>query len=191
MNVFIALKGSHFWFLFVVSKLSLRMQPARRQRVKKAPKRLNVCKLNQDSKRQAFTTDIDNNLSAVQLNSKDPEENWAVFRTVVCSLAVNTVGYASRKNQDWFDGKWWKIQLLLERKHRLHKVLQDDTSSFSKKASNNNICETVQRDAGTYKIPGLDGLTMPQACLMSGYQKRVLWRSSDVKALLRWLEETL
>ena len=38
----------------VVSKLNLRIQPARRPQGKKAPKRLDVSKLNKDSMRQDF-----------------------------------------------------------------------------------------------------------------------------------------
>ena len=44
----------------VVSKLNLRIQPARRPQGKKAPKRLDVSKLNKDSMRQDFLTDICN-----------------------------------------------------------------------------------------------------------------------------------
>ena len=63
----------------VVSKLKLRIQPARRPQGKKAPKRLDVSKLNHDSMRQAFINDISNQLGAMNLSSEDPEENWTVF----------------------------------------------------------------------------------------------------------------
>ena len=59
----------------VVSKLNLRIQPARRPQGKKAPKRLDVSKLNHDSMRQAFLTDICNQLDAVNLSSENTEEN--------------------------------------------------------------------------------------------------------------------
>ena len=49
----------------VVSKLNLRIQPARRPQGKKAPIRLDVSKRNQDSMRQAFLTDICNQLDAI------------------------------------------------------------------------------------------------------------------------------
>ena len=62
----------------VASKLNLRIQSARRPQGKKAPKRLNVSKLNQDSMRQAFLTDNCNQLDAINLSSENPEENWTV-----------------------------------------------------------------------------------------------------------------
>ena len=102
----------------VVSKLNLRIQPARRPQGRKAPKRLDVSKLNHDS--------------------------MTVFQKVVHSSAATTIGHPSRKHQDWFDENDEEIKLLLEEKHCLHKAHQYDTSSVSKKAAYNNICKTVQ-----------------------------------------------
>ena len=59
----------------VVSKLNLRIQFAGRFQGKKAPKRLDVSKLNQDSMRQAFLTDICNQMDAINLSTDNPEEN--------------------------------------------------------------------------------------------------------------------
>ena len=112
----------------VVSKLNLRIQPARRPQGKKAPKRLDVSKLNNDSMRQDFLTDICNQLDAMNLSSEDPEENWTVFHKTVLSSAASTLGHPSCKHQDWFDENDDEIQRLLEEKHRLHKAHQDDTS---------------------------------------------------------------
>ena len=81
----------------------LRIQPTWRPQGKKAPKRLDVSKQNNDSMRQAFTNDISNQLGAMNLSSEDPEENWAVFQKVVHSSASTTIGHPSRKHQDWFD----------------------------------------------------------------------------------------
>ena len=97
--------GANCWtdHRLVVSKLNLRIQPARRPQGKKAPKRLDVSKLNHDSMRQAFINDISNQLCAMNLSSEDPEENWTVFQKVVHSSAATTIGHPSRKHQDWFD----------------------------------------------------------------------------------------
>ena len=63
----------------VVSKLNLRIQPARRPQGKKAPKRLDVSKLNQDSMRLVFFTDICNQLDTINLSSENPEEKLDSF----------------------------------------------------------------------------------------------------------------
>ena len=62
----------------VVSKANLKIQPARRPQGMKALKRLDVSKLNQGSMRQAFLTDICNQLDAINLSSEDPEKNLRV-----------------------------------------------------------------------------------------------------------------
>ena len=74
----------------VVSKLNLHIQPSRRPQGKKVPVRLDVSKLKQDSKGQAFINDICSHLDATELTSDDPEENWTVFRDTVHSSAMDS-----------------------------------------------------------------------------------------------------
>ena len=59
----------------VVSKLNLRIQPVRWPQGKKIPKRLDVSKLKQDSKRQAFINDICSHLDALEHSSEDVDES--------------------------------------------------------------------------------------------------------------------
>ena len=128
----------------LVSKLNLHIQPARRPQSKKVPKRLDVSKLKQDSKRQAFINDICSRLDAMELTSDDPEENWTDFRDTVHSSAMDSLGQVSRKHQDWFDENDEEIQGLLEEKHQKHRAYLSDTSSVSNKVAYSNICKTVQ-----------------------------------------------
>ena len=65
------------------SKLNLTFRPARRPQSKKAPKRLDVSKLNQDSLIQAFLTDIWTQLDIINLSSENPDENWTNFHQMV------------------------------------------------------------------------------------------------------------
>ena len=55
----------------VVSKFNLKTHPVRRPQSKKAPKRLDVSTLNQDSIRHAFLNDICNQMGAINLSSED------------------------------------------------------------------------------------------------------------------------
>ena len=98
------------------------------------PKRLDVTKLKQDSKRQAFINDICSRLDAMKLHSDNPKENWTVFKDTVHSSAMDSLGFD--KNDE--------IQGLLEEKHQKHKAYLSDTSSVSNKAAYSNICKTVQ-----------------------------------------------
>ena len=133
--------GADCWTVhrLVVSKLNLLIQPARRPQGKKVPKRLDVSKLKQDSKRQAFINDICSRLDAMELTSDDPEENWTVFRDTVHSSAMYSLGPVSRKHRDWFDENEEEIQGLLEGKYQKHKAYLSDTSSVSNKAAYSNM----------------------------------------------------
>ena len=59
----------------VVSKLNLRIQPVRQQQGKKVPKRLDISKLKQDSKKQTFVNDICSRLDALEHSSEDVDES--------------------------------------------------------------------------------------------------------------------
>ena len=136
----------------VVSKLNLRIQPVRRPQGKKVPKKLDVSKLKQDSKRQAFVNDLCSRLDALEHSSEDVDESWTVFRDTVHSSAMNSLGPVSRKHQDWFDENDKEIQGLLEEKHQKllkekhqkHKAYLRNTSSVSSNIAYSNICKTVQ-----------------------------------------------
>ena len=58
----------------VASKLNLRIQPVRRPQGKNVPKKLDVSKLKQDSKRQAFVKNLCSPLDALEHSSEDVDE---------------------------------------------------------------------------------------------------------------------
>ena len=125
----------------VVSKLNLRIQPVRRPQGKKLPKKLDVSKLKQDSKRQAFINDLCSRLDALEHRSEDVDESWTVFRDTVHSSAMDSLGPVSRKHQDCLDENDKEIQGLLEEKHQKHKAYLRITSSVSSKTAYSNICK--------------------------------------------------
>ena len=102
-------------YRLAVSILNVRIYPARQPQGQKAPKRLDVSKLKEDNKRQAFLVDIRNNLDALQLSSDDPQENLTVLRNAFHSSAVNNLGHESRKQQDWFDENDEEIRIFLKK----------------------------------------------------------------------------
>ena len=140
----------------VVSKLSQRIQPARRPQGKKASKRLDVSKLNQDSMRQAFLTDICNQLDAINLSSENPEEKWTVFHKVVHSSAATTLGHLSRKHQDWFDENDDDIQRLLEKKKNTDctRHIKMILAQYLRKQPTATFVRQSRPSLGTSKSPG-------------------------------------
>ena len=146
----------------VVSKLNLRIQPVRRPQGKKVPKKLDVSKLKQDSKRQAFVNDLYSRLDALEHSSEDVDESWTVFRDTVNSSAMYFLGQVSRKHQYWFDENDKEIQGLLDEKHQKHKAYLRNTSSVSSKTAYSNICKTLYglQSAGTIPLLSADGLSL-------------------------------
>ena len=134
----------------VVSKLNLRIQPARRPQGKKAPKRLNVSKLNKDSMRQDFLTDICNQLDAINLSSEDPEENGTVFHKTVLSSAASTLGHPSRKHQDWFDENDDEIQKSTDCTRHIKMIL----AQYQRKQPTATFVRQSRPSLVTCKIPG-------------------------------------
>ena len=106
------------------------------------PKKLDVSKLKQDSKRQAFVNDLCSRLDALEHSSEDVAKSWAVFRDTIHSSAMDSLGPVSRKHRDWFHEN--DIQGLLEEKHQKHKAYRRNTSSVSSKTAYLNLCKTVQ-----------------------------------------------
>ena len=94
--------GADCWIdhRLVVSKLNLRIQPVRLPQGKKVPKKLDISKLKQDSKRQAFINDICSRLDALEHSSEDVDESWTVFTDTVHSSAMDSLGPVSCKHQD-------------------------------------------------------------------------------------------
>ena len=101
------------------------------------PKKLDVYKLKQDSKRQAFVNDLCSRLDALEHSSEDVDESWTVFRDTVHSSAMDSLGLVSRTHQDWFDEAD-------KEKHQKRKAYLRNPSSVSSKTAYSNISKTVQ-----------------------------------------------
>ena len=139
----------------VVSKLNLRIQPVRRPQGKKVPKKLDVSKLKQDSKRQAFVNDLCSRLDALEHSSEDVVESWTVFRDTFHSSAMDSLGPVSRKHQDWFDENDNEIQGLLEEKHQKNTRLTSEIpAQYLPRLPIQTYARQFRRGSETCKTPG-------------------------------------
>ena len=77
-----------------------RIQPVRRPQGKKVPKKLDVCKLKKDSKRQAFVNDLCSRLDALEHSSEAVDKSWTVFRDTVHSSAMDSLGLVSTPRRE-------------------------------------------------------------------------------------------
>ena len=138
----------------VISKLNLRIQPVRRLQGKKVPKKLDVSKLKQDSKRQAFVNDLCSRLDALEHSSEDVDESWTVFRDTVHSSAMDFLGPVSRKHQDWFDENDKEIQGLLEEKTKNTRLTLEIPAQYLARLPIQTYARQFRRGSETCKTPG-------------------------------------
>jgi len=73
------------------------------------------------------------------------EEQWVAFRDAVYSIALEHLGPASRRNQDWFDENDEEIQALRSEKHQLFGAHQNDPTSQAKKDAFASARQKVQK----------------------------------------------
>jgi len=139
--------GAECWtdHRLIITKLSFHIQPKRRPQGVKAPKRLNISKLRDNSTKQSFIDTLDERLESLTIDSKDVERNWCTLRDMVYNTALETLGPSTRQHKDWFDENCSEIQQLLDEKHRAHKAVLSDPSSMSKKSALKNARSTVQK----------------------------------------------
>ena len=138
----------------VVSKLNLRIQPVRRPQGKKVPKKFDVSKLKQDSKRQAFVNDLCSRLDALEHSSEDVDESWIVFRDTVHSSAMDSLGPVSRKHQEWFDDNDKEIQGLLEEKYQNTRLTSEIPAQYLARLPILTYTRQFRRGSETCKTPG-------------------------------------
>ncbi|XP_047483378.1 uncharacterized protein LOC125035191 [Penaeus chinensis] len=131
-----AMCGADCWtdHRLIVSKCKLCILPKRRPQGQKSANRLNVSKLKNSNIAQEFARDLDDRLPDTPQDEQDStEEQWTAFREVVYSAALEHLGPATRKHQDWFDENDVEIQALLSEKHQLFRAHQNDPPSRAKK----------------------------------------------------------
>ena len=146
-----AMCGADCWtdHRLIVSKTCLHMQPKRRPQGQKVTKRLDVEQLRNRTTVLKFQETLSTRLSdpqppASQPGSESVDDQWAHFRDIIYSTALETIGPRRKKHRDWFDENDDMIQPLLEEKRCLLRALQSDPTCPAKKAAFNTIRSKVQ-----------------------------------------------
>lgn len=148
MRVTKAMCGADCWtdHRLIVSKLKLRILPMRRPQGQKTAKRLNISKLKSSKVAEEISRDLDGKLVDTPHDDQDSlEEQWVAFRDAVYSIALEHLGPASRRNQDWFDENDEEIQALRSEKHQLFGAHQNDPTSQAKKDAFASARQKVQK----------------------------------------------
>lgn len=129
----------------IISKLNIRIQPKCRTQEAKAPKRLDITRLQLPDVKQSFVETLKKRLDSLPPDHQDIEASWAALRNLLHETASEVLGTPTRKHKDWFDENCEEIRNLLDEKHRLHKVYLNNPNSLSHKDRYNCIRRKVQQ----------------------------------------------
>ena len=110
------MRGAECWtdHFLLRSKLALRIRPPIRRQA--AKKKLNCALLENEEVRRRFEE-----TNAESMRAPLPiaiEEGWQKFSETLMETGKNVLGFATRKNRDWFDSNMDNIKLLLSKKHK-------------------------------------------------------------------------
>ncbi|KAJ8034873.1 hypothetical protein HOLleu_21891 [Holothuria leucospilota] len=143
-----AMCGAYCWTdqQLIISKLNLHIKPRKRPQGQRTPRRLDISKLKVEEVAKNLSSALEQRIMESTNVQHNIEEQWASVRDILYSTALEHLGSAKRKHQDWFNDNKEVIQSLLSEKHRLLKEYQNDPSSTSNKTAFNNIRRTIQTE---------------------------------------------
>ena len=135
-------RGAECWTDHRLVRTSLRIRirpPARKQ---KSQRRLNVSGLGRGADLSSLRAAISSDLAQVSdcsplpfQSSSDATKQWDTLSKAVIDAAVDTLGYSTRKHQDWFDSNDAEIQ----------KLLNERNTAFAAKLRKPNSVELQRR----------------------------------------------
>ncbi|XP_037136570.1 uncharacterized protein LOC119139708 isoform X1 [Syngnathus acus] len=108
----------------IQSTMSIRLKRKRRLQKKLSRQRLNLETLNETATLQLFQASLGESLN--QEYPEDIEEHWSLLKSSILDTCSATLGYKSRKHQDWFDENDTAIEQLISKKRETFRVWQND-----------------------------------------------------------------
>ena len=150
-----SMRGADCWtdHRMIRSKLSLTVHQPHRKTSAKPSKQLNVRLLQDPSVRHQLAENLTEKLSQIPdcSNSIDINADWAILRDTISTAAIDTLGVAKRKHQDWFDENDAEIKLILEKKQQLHRETLLPSSTHATHALYRNACHEAQAKLRTMR----------------------------------------
>ena len=133
-----AMRGAECWTDHRLVRAKVRLQVRPLARKQKAKTRLNVKACNDPSVQRALILNIEEKLQQIPdptpTSTKDLSEltdEWESISSCLKEVSAETLGYSSRKHQDWFDDNNGPIRELLREKNEAHAAKLQNPNSVN------------------------------------------------------------
>ena len=123
--------------------MAIKLKKRRRIQKKQTRPRLNLDSLNETATQQLLQDSLEESLQ--QEYPDDIEEHWGLLKSTIHYSCESTLGYQSRKHQDWFDENDTEIEQLISRKRKAFRVWQNDITCEAKREAHSRAKADVQR----------------------------------------------
>ena len=110
---------------------------------KQTKRRLDVAKLEDPTLREEFNSTLTQSLSSV--HGDNVEEYWGELKAAILSASEATIGFRTKKHQDWFDENDHIIEAMISEKRKAFCTWQSDPTNEAKRNTYHSIRATVQR----------------------------------------------
>ncbi|RXN24107.1 craniofacial development 2 [Labeo rohita] len=126
-------------------KLRLHFKPKPKKYAGPPKKKLDIPSLQCDAVKANFQADLQCRLEdIIDPTDSSPETLWDQLKTAIGKSSIAVLGFASKRNKDWFDENNEEIQALLSRKRVAHQAHLAQPSCPVKKSAFRLICSMLQ-----------------------------------------------
>ncbi|KAL0156964.1 hypothetical protein M9458_048210 [Cirrhinus mrigala] len=130
----------------VCCKLRLHFKPKPKKYAGPPKKKLDIASLQCDAVKANFQADLQCRLEDItDPTDSSPETLWDQLKTAIGKSSIAVLGFASKRNKDWFEENNEEIQALLSRKRVTHQAHLAQPSCNVKKSAFRLICSRLQR----------------------------------------------
>ncbi|CAI5799473.1 Hypothetical predicted protein [Podarcis lilfordi] len=117
------------------SMMAIKIIPQRGLQGRKPRRKMNTQALQDPIKRDCFQTTLKDHL-----HSECPDnikEHWIKLKTSIIAACEQTIGYQTKKHQDWFDETTVRFEGIIDKKRKAFQIWQRDRNCATKKK---NLC---------------------------------------------------
>uniref|UniRef100_H3AEA9 Reverse transcriptase domain-containing protein n=1 Tax=Latimeria chalumnae TaxID=7897 RepID=H3AEA9_LATCH len=187
-RVLTAVKTDDCWMdhRLIRSKFSIQVAP-KHHRQRALRKKTNVQCLKNKESRFKLRSCLERKLMDLSTRHGSVSAQWEAFKTVIISACAETIGYTSKKHQDWFDDNDSQIKELIDRKHAAFVDWQNNPQSLAKKELYHQLWAKTQHKIHTMAIKAIYGPTSNGAVPLQSSDGTILIK--DNKGILQYWKE--